>query len=157
MGETYEELIKRYGKPVDQDKNLGALYFERNGYRFEACVLDGITEFFAVSKVNGSPLTKDEASEFIDKNKGNYNYSKTIDSWAALRNFDCDYFVSDDKQRWMVLKSAYPNTIERSSAYLIVSFMTTKYSRWITQTINNNEQRKERERLDKIKRQTEGF
>jgi uncharacterized protein (DUF2164 family) len=157
MNETRDELIKRYGRPVAEDKFLSVLFFERNGYRFEASLLDGVTQCFSVSKVDGSPLSKDEVKEFIAKNKGNYSYKQTIDDWGALRNIDCDYMVSDDKQHWVVLKSASPHTIERMNAYINVNFMTSKYRYWITQTINQSVQQKERDRIDNIKKKTEGF
>ena len=157
MGETREELIKRYGKPIGEDKNLNSLLFEKNGYRFEATLLDGVTEAFTVYKANGSPLLQDEVREFVARNKGDHNYKQTINDLAALQNFDCDYMVSDDGQRWVVLKSASPNTIERGNAYLNVIFMTTRYRYWVQQVTIQNVEKKERERLDSIKRKTEGF
>ena len=71
IGESYEELVVRYGKPkagFPRD-TFTLLVFEKEGYYFSVFLMDGKAEGMVVTKEKGG-LEGDEVRIFLDKNTG---------------------------------------------------------------------------------------
>jgi hypothetical protein len=157
MDETRTELIARYGNPIKEDKSLNNLAFEKGGYHFEAVILDGVTQMLSITKTDRSALSMLEAKEFIQKNKGSFDYEDTIEPLLTGGDPNVRYKKTKDGQRWIALKPASGNPHDQEVSYQMITFWTAQTTKWLFRKAAETEQTKQNDQLNKVKKATEGF
>ncbi len=74
IGESYDELVARYGKPVTDIpmEGLRKLLFEKEGFFIDVDLVDNKAEqiIYSSEKKKRAPLSENEVKAFLDKNIG---------------------------------------------------------------------------------------
>lgn len=82
LGETEDQCIARYGAVVKQDQitsyglSLPALGFVKNGYIIMVAFLSNKAGMIEISKQDGSDISENEITNFLDANSGGQKWNK---------------------------------------------------------------------------------
>jgi hypothetical protein len=114
IGETPDQLVARYGQPLNEtdQKGEGAkiplarVTFQKGGFEIDVTITGGVSVQEIFKKINGQPITVDEARILLAANAGPYTWSapqKTPDAQIWTRDDSAVAQLSSDGS--MIIRS----------------------------------------------------
>lgn len=124
LGETPDQLVARYGQPlneVDQKAegakiSLARVTFQKNGFQVDVTITNGLSVQEIFKKLNGQPITVEEARILLNANAQGLNWSapqKTTDAFVWTRD---DYAVAQLSNDGSMIIRSHELAAQESSA-----------------------------------------
>jgi hypothetical protein len=97
IGETPDQLVARYGQPLKEEDQkaegdkipMAKVTFQKGGFQIDVTITNGLSQQEVFKKINGQPLSVEEARTLLDANSQGYNWSmpqKSADGTVWIRD-----------------------------------------------------------------------
>jgi hypothetical protein len=117
LGETPDQLVARYGQPLKEDDQkaegtkiqLANVKFQKNGFEIDVTITDGVSSEEIFRKLNGQPITVNEARVLMAANAQDRDWNaphRSADGITWTRDDNATGFLPADGSSFTVRSHA---------------------------------------------------